>query len=123
MSINIFFWSPCLSKVGTYKSTINSAISLSKYSKNKLNIKVINACGEWNFLKKKFKENKVDVVDLGFNYFKYLPKEGFFQSRISYLIIIILSFIPLIRLIAKYKPDFLVVHLLTSLPIFLKFFF
>lgn len=123
MSINIFFWSPCLSKVGTYKSTINSAISLSKYSKNKLNIKVINACGEWNFLKKKFKENKVDVVDLGFNYFRFLPKEGFFQSRISYLIIIILSFIPLIRLIAKYKPDFLVVHLLTSLPIFLKFFF
>ena len=29
----IFYWSPCLSKVGTVKSTVNSALALSKYSK------------------------------------------------------------------------------------------
>ena len=45
----IYFWSPCLSKnVGTYKSTINSAISLSKYSKGNYSVKVINVCGEWD---------------------------------------------------------------------------
>ena len=47
----IYYWSPCLNKVGTYKSTINSAISLAKYSKN-YKIKIINSCGEWDDEKK-----------------------------------------------------------------------
>ncbi len=54
---NIYYWSPCLSKVGTYRSTINSAVSLAKYSKNLYTVTLINACGEWDekkdFLKKK----------------------------------------------------------------------
>jgi len=29
----ILYWAPCLNKVGTYYSTINSAISIEKYSK------------------------------------------------------------------------------------------
>ena len=37
----IYYWSPCLTKVGTYKSTINSAISLAKYSKNNYQIKIL----------------------------------------------------------------------------------
>ena len=44
---NIYYWSPCLNPVGTIKSTLNSAIALSKFNKN-YNIKIINACGEWN---------------------------------------------------------------------------
>ena len=32
---------------GTVKSTMNSALSLSKFDKNS-DVKVINACGEWN---------------------------------------------------------------------------
>ena len=31
---SIVYWSPCLDKVGTMKSTLNSSISLAKYSKN-----------------------------------------------------------------------------------------
>ena len=31
---SIVYWSPCLTKVGTMKSTLNSSISLAKYSKN-----------------------------------------------------------------------------------------
>jgi len=123
MPIDLYYWSPCLNKVGTYKSTINSAISLSKYSKGKFNVKIINACGEWNLLKKKFAENKIDVIDLNFNYFKFLPKNGYIKSRFSSIVIIILSFIPLAKLMIKKKPNFIVVHLLTSLPIFLKFLF
>ena len=48
----VYYWSPCLHKVGTYKSTINSAISLARYSKDIYNVKVINICGEWNEKKK-----------------------------------------------------------------------
>ena len=77
--MKIYYWSPCLSKVGTYKSTINSAISLAKYSKNK-DIKVINSCGEWNNEKKIFNENNVDVINFGFNYFK------FFNQSLDFLV-------------------------------------
>ena len=90
----IYYWSPCLTKVGTYKSTINSAISLAKYSKNNYQIKIINACGEWNDCRELFSLNKIELIHFGFNYFKYLPKTGFVASRLSYLIIILSSIFP-----------------------------
>ena len=117
----IYYWSPCLEKVGTYKSTVNSAISLAKYSNNTSSIKVINVCGEWDNERKKFDEYNIDLIDLNFKYFKYLPKNGFFKSRISYLIIILFSILPLIRLLNKDKPEILMIHLITSLPLFLKY--
>lgn len=116
----IYYWSPCLEKVGTYKSTVNSAISLAKYSNNKSLIKVINVCGEWDNERNKFYEHNIELIDLNFKYFKYLPKNGFFKSRISYLIIILFSILPLIRLLNKDKPEILMIHLITSLPLFLK---
>ena len=119
----IYYWSPCLEKVGTYKSTVNSAISLAKYNDNQYSIKVINACGEWDKEKKTFEEYNIDLIDLNFNYFKFLPKNGYFKSRVSSLIIILTSFLPLIKLLKKDKPDILVIHLLTSLPLFLKYLF
>ena len=48
----IYYWAPCLTKVGTYKATINSAISLSKFSKENISVKIINTCGEWNSKRK-----------------------------------------------------------------------
>ena len=33
MKKTIYYWSPCLDKIATIKATINSAISLAKYSK------------------------------------------------------------------------------------------
>ena len=102
----VYYWSPCLTKVGTYKSTINSAISLAKYSENQYSVKIINSCGEWDSQKELFKENKIELINLGYNYFKFLPKTGFFKSRFSYSIIFILSFFPLIKLILKEKPHF-----------------
>ena len=44
----IFYWSPCLNRVGTTISTINSAISVKKYSRNTLQPVIINSCGEWD---------------------------------------------------------------------------
>lgn len=120
---SVYYWSPCLNKVGTVKSTINSAISLSKYSKNQYKIKLINICGEWEDYKEILKKNNIDLINFNFNYFKYLPKKGFIQSRFSYLIMILFSIIPLYRLLKKDKPEFVILHLLTSLPLLLLNFF
>ena len=115
----VYYWSPCLNKVGTYKSTINSAISLARFSKDIYKVKVINTCGEWNDKKKLFNENNVEVIDFGYNFFNFLPKRGFFSSRISYIIIIIFSIISLLKLLIRDKPDYIILHLITSLPLFL----
>ena len=120
---SIYYWSPCLNKVGTVKSTINSALSISKYSKDKFIVKIINICGEWEEYKNTFEKNNIEVIDFNFNYFKYLPKKGFIQSRLSYIIMILFSIIPLYRLLKKDKPEFIILHLLTSLPLFLLNFF
>ncbi len=120
MEKKIFYWSPCLNKVGTVNSTINSAISLKKYSKSKLKPIIINSCGEWDEYKNLFSKYNIDVIDLNnINYFKFLPKQGFFQSRFSYIVIFILSFIPLIKLIKNNKNSVLIAHLITSLPLLL----
>ena len=120
---NVYYWSPCLTKVGTYKSTINSAQSLTRYQNEKFNVKIINVCGEWDEEKKNLLKNNIQLIDLGPKYFKFLPKEGYFKSRLSYIAIFIISLIPLTRLILKKKPKYLIIHLITSLPLLLNKFF
>ena len=116
---SIFYWSPCLSNIGTINSTLNSAVGLKKYFKNNYNVIVINVCGEWDDYKEYLKKNNVSVLDLGLKYFKFLPKEGYIFSRISYFVIFFLSFFPLKKLFTNSKPDYLILHLITSLPLFL----
>lgn len=116
---NIYYWSPCLSRVGTYFAVKNSLLSLSKYSKNLIKINIINACGEWNQEKDFFIKNNINVLDLNFNYFRFLPKDGFLGSRFSYLLIYVFSFIPLLTLLVRNKPKYFIGHLLTSLPLLL----
>ena len=118
----IYYWSPCLEKVGTYWSTMNSAISLAKYSKKKFSVKILNVSGEWDDQKNFLNDNGVELSNLGFNYYKYLPKTGFFKSRFSNIVIFILSFFPLIKFLKNKKPEFLMIHLITSLPLILFFF-
>ena len=84
---NIYYWSPCLANVGTVKSTINSAIALSKYNNKNYKVFLINSCGEWDNYRNLCEENNITLVDLKFKYFKYLPKNGFIQSRFSYVIL------------------------------------
>ncbi len=119
----VFYWSPCLTKVGTVKSTLNSAISLSKYSKSKYEVKIINACGEWDEYSEILKRHNIDLIEFKFKFFSYLPKHGFLKSRISYLVIILFSFFPLLRILKRDQPEFIIIHLLTSLPIILNNFF
>ena len=95
MKKSVVYWSPCLTKVGTVKSTLNSAISLAKYSKN-YEVTIINVFGEWSNYKKYLNQNNVNLKNLTFNYYNFLPKYGYLQSRISYLIICLISCVPLI---------------------------
>ncbi len=120
MRKKILYWSPCLNKVGTVKSTINSAISLKKFSKSNFEPVIINACGEWDEYLDIFKSSKIEVINFYKNsYFKYLPKTGFIYSRFSYIIIFIFSFISLLKIIKKNSDNYIIAHLITSLPLLL----
>ena len=120
----ILYWAPCLNKVGTYYSTINSAISIEKYSKGSFKPVIINVCGEWNESEDLLKQNNVEIIKFyKKNLFKYLPKNGFLRSRFSYLTIAILSIIPLIKFLNKNKNEILIIHLIITLPLLLKFIF
>ena len=79
---------------------------------------MINVFGEWD--EYEFKDKRVNKTPLlNFEYLKKIKKNGFLRSRIFTILIIILSIIPLERLLKKKNYDFLFVHLITSLPIFL----
>ena len=120
----VLYWAPCLNKVGTYYSTINSAISIEKYSKGSFKPVIINVCGEWNESEDLLKQNNVEIIKFyKKNFFKYLPKNGFLRSRFSYLTIAILSIIPLIKFLNKNKNEILIIHLIITLPLLLKFIF
>ncbi len=119
--MKIFYWSPFISKVATVSSVIRSAESIIKYSKNKnnINVAIINAIGEWQNYRKSI-DSRIHMINLSKkNISESLPKESFFKSRLSYVLIFTLTFFKLLNLINKEKPDYVIAHLLTSLPIFL----
>lgn len=119
--ITVYYWAPFLTQIATIKSVINSAISLTKYSK-KYRVIIINVCGEWDDYKEKV--NNVNFYDLSFfKYYKFLPKTGYFFSRLSLFVITIFSLIPLLIFLIKQKPNFFLIHLNSILPIFLSNFF
>ena len=91
----VVYWSPFLTHVATISAVIESAKSLKKYSK-KYDPVIIDACGEFESYSKTLLENKIKTINLtSFKYFRFLPKNGFFKSRFSYILIFLFSFIPL----------------------------
>ena len=114
----IYYWSPALSKVATCKAVINSVYSFNKYSKDCVSY-LIDACGEWEPYKSEIFDKKINLLKLNIKYFKLLFKDGYLASRISYLLIFFLSFFSLYNFLKKNKPDYLIVHLITSLPLIL----
>ena len=119
--MKIYYWCPFLTNIATIKSVLRSAKSILKNNKirNIYEVTVLNSSGEWDFQKKK--SFKIKIKDLyPFSFYRFLPKEGFIQSRISFLIIFFINFFPLIFKIKKEKPNYLIVHLLTILPIILS---
>jgi glycosyltransferase involved in cell wall biosynthesis len=121
--MKIYYWSPFFTNIATIKAVIKSAESLIKFSKNKVNVSLLNSIGEWDYYRNEIK-NGVDIINLNkIRLIDYLPKNGFLKSRVSYVIIFFWNFFKLINLINKKKPDYLIIHLMTSLPIFLSIFF
>ena len=122
--MKIFYWSPFFSNVATIKAVTRSAESLIKFTQNKkYKVSLIDAIGEWE-QNEDIINKKISVIKLSdINLKNYLPKGGFLKSRISYMTIFFWNFFKLKNLINKEIPDFLIIHLMTSLPIFLSTFF
>lgn len=122
MKKNIYFWAPFIEKVGTEKAVINSAISLS--SSLKYNCHLINSCGEYDPYLNTLKKKNIKIISLyKKSFIKKLPKNGFIASRLSYIIIFLFSFIPVIKLFKKTKNAYCFAYLITSLPLIIKFLF
>jgi len=122
--MKIYYWSPFFTNIATIRAVIKSAESLALFSKEqKYNVSIIDAIGEWDKYEKGI-NNNINIVRLNsFSLLKYLPKNSYIKSRISYIIIFLWNFFKLKKLINIQKPNFLIIHLMTSLPIFLSFFF
>jgi glycosyltransferase involved in cell wall biosynthesis len=118
--MKIFYWSPFLSQIATISSVLRSAESITNYSIKKHSISIIDSVGEW--------ENYNNLKNIDFiklykkSFYNNLPKGGFLKSRFSQLIIFVFSFNKLLKLLNKDQPDFLIAHLITSLPILLSSF-
>ena len=121
--MKLFYWSPFLSNIATVDAVTNSINSLGKYDKNnKYKTFIIDSSGEWQ--EKLDKISGIDTIKLyKKNYYKFLPKGNFIKSRLSQIIIFIFNFNLLRKLLLKEEPDFLIAHLIISLPLVLFFFF
>ena len=122
--MKIFYWSPFFTNIATIKAVIRSAESLVKFTKEKkYNVSLIDAIGEWDQYNEIINK-KINIIRLNkIRLIKYLPKNSYMKSRFSYIVIFLWNFFKLKNLINKEKPDFLIIHLMTSLPIFLTLFF
>ena len=120
----IFYWSPYLSNVATIGNVLNSAYSLTKYDKKSFKVYILDVIGEWENKKKEIEENELKYIKINkFNLKINLPKSGFLKSRIYSIMIFIFNIVPLFSLLKKEKPDYLIIHLLTSIPLILLLFF
>ena len=118
MKKKIYYWGPFIDNVATIKAILNSAYSFNKYSKS-FETSIINAVGEWDEVNLDQKNKYIKFINFKNKFYKKLPRYRFLFSRISYLIIFFKSFFPLKNLILKDKPDYLIIHLIVSLPLIL----
>lgn len=122
--MKLYYWSPLFSNVATEKAVVNSIESVTKFSKKKIEPYLLDVIGEWESQKKKIFSKNIFIKDvLNFKLIKYLPKNGFFKSRLSYIIIFILSIFKLHIILKKDQPDFIIIHLMTSIPLLLLLLF
>ena len=118
----IYYWSPFLSPIATCKAVLNSAESLMKYSSNYQSF-ILNFFGEFDKFMINHEKKKLRFIDHYPSLVSFLPYRGKLKSRLSFIIIFILGFFPLRKILKENKPDFLIIHLITSLPLVLLFFF
>ena len=116
----VCYWSPFISNVATIKAVINSALSINRYSNQEFESLIIDVFGEW---KTNINNETYNLKFYSLNYIARLFKfssEGFVKSRLKYVIIFLLSFVSLKKFLITVKPEFLIIHLITSLPLLLN---
>lgn len=119
----IFYWSPFLSPIATTKAVINSASSMTRYCKD-YETTILNFFNEFiNFENLILKKNIRILNFFKINFHKYLPYHGKIKSRFSFIIFFIFGFLPLKKILRNKKPDYLIIHLISSLPLILLIFF
>ena len=122
--MKIFYWSPHISHVATVTAVINSIKSLQSYSLGTIECSLLDAVGEWEDYKPELIKNNINVKKLYLKEkYKKLPRYGFIKSRLAYWIIFCSSFFSLKKIINNNKPDYLIIHLITSLPILINYLF
>ena len=117
----VFYWSPFTTKVATVKSVLNSADSINRFFNRKyFQVSIIDAVHEWKDFEEEIKEKKIELIYLNkTSIFNSFQKDGFLKSRLAYWYIFFKSFFPLIKILQEKKPDYFVIHLITSLPLIL----
>ncbi len=115
----IYFWSPHIDpQVATLKSVYNSINSIQKYG-NKFKPTLLNVFGEWDKYNFDFIDKINLILDRNLIKRKY---KGFLNSRILYIKIFLSSYNRLKKILKRDEPEYLIVHLLTSIPIILFLF-
>ena len=123
--MHISYWAPYFDRIATVKSVKNSIKSLLKFHNKQKNIDLVNFYGEWS-------NNKIENTnEKDLNYINFyscrilslLPKNSFLKSRISYIIIFLLGIYPLVKYFKKKKPNYLLIHLISSLPLTILIFY
>tara|TARA_B100001113_G_scaffold320890_1_gene290406 strand:+ start:292 stop:1437 length:1146 start_codon:yes stop_codon:yes gene_type:complete len=116
----VFYWSPHISKVATIKNVINSAFSLKKFCKGKIEVSIVDVIGEWDNYKNEFHFKGINFKKIsGLQISKFLPISGFIKSRIIYLIVFLTKTLKLKKLLDENKPEYFIVHLITIVPLIL----
>ena len=118
----IYYWCPFIGNIATVKAVINSAYSLVKYS-SKFSPLIINSCGEWDTYLDDFEKKKINSKRFKNFFLLDTNTSGYLKSRITYIKIFLSCFFSLKKLLKKDEPEYLIAHLITSLPIFLFIFF
>jgi glycosyltransferase involved in cell wall biosynthesis len=115
----IFYWSPFIGKIATIKAVINSATSIKKYEKKDNNVSIINCYGEWDKYRNILKKNKIVITTLQ-KFFKVnVNTQGYFNSRKIFIFSFFFLYFKLKKLLEDNKPDILIIHLLTYIPLLL----
>lgn len=115
----IFYWSPHIDpQIATVKSVTNTISFLVKYYKS-LDINLINVFGEWD----KFENQNIKKINL-ITHRNLIKKKfkGFLNSRLLYLQIFFESYFLLKKKLKKERPNFIIIHLITIIPIVLFLF-
>ena len=120
----ISYWSPHISNVATIKAVYNSAFALNYFSKGKYKTEILDVFGEWKKFSNEDSKNLIKFHRLTkFNFLHKFSSEGFVLSRLKYVIIFLISFFPLKKYLENEKPEYLLIHLVTSLPLFINLIF